>query len=159
MKPRKLDFPLTKDIKIPATIQLINHRDKSKSIILNTVIDDGKPLKLEAKCVPQKKKDFWHIKCGVWETGSTTEDLHETVAYLFRSNIEVFNSFIEANKYVEVSVRIPKGNYCDGCPMFHIDESAVCCQYLPNKPDIFFNFEDGKNKPTKHKDCPAISES
>ena len=125
MKPIQISFPLTKDIKIPATIQIIKHRDKTISAIMRTVIDDGKPIKLEAKAVPQK-----------------------TIAYLFRSNIEVLNSWIEANKYVEVRVGIPKEG-CDKCPLLHLRwEQGLFCGYLNTK------IENNE----KNKDCPALKE-
>ena len=68
-KQVKIDFPMTKDLKIPATIELIHRKDKSENVILRTTLDNGKPIKLEAKLKPDKVRKIGgtcHVVGGKW---------------------------------------------------------------------------------------------
>ena len=121
-------------------LRLIKNKDKSETLICETSVNN-KPLTLEVK-IKKEKPDLWGLSCGGWQMSSTYEERFDNVAYLIRTNIEVIESFIEADKYKQVRISIPKGEDCDGCPMFNDYEDR--CQYL-----------DVKTQGKKDVDCPA----
>jgi hypothetical protein len=127
MKPFKRDFEISKGYKIPATFQLIRHKNNSETLICIVTLDDGQPFTMEAKLSPpNKSRKYWLAKCGGWETGANENGTSEVqrsrysaAMDLFRTNIEFANSIIEADKYVEVTIRIPKEDGCVKCPMLN----------------------------------------
>ena len=153
VKPFKCNLPLSPSIKIPCVFQIIHHRDRTETMTCKTTLDNGNEVKLKATIEPypntKTKEDFWHSKCEVLQTGSDGgNEKYVTAARLFGDNINIMNSFIERNKYVEVRVLVPKEGGCSECPL-HISE--VCgymgrCRYLD---------KEIKNA-EKDKDCPAL---
>lgn len=141
-------------------LQHIQHRDKSESLICKTILDDERKATFTVKMTLLPKPDCngheWLIKGECCETHDYADNRVGTAVQFIRWAIDLCNSAIEANKYVETTVRVPKGTYCNSpleCPLFDSGggfEYQCACRYL--SVDLEYARDE---RIVKHKDCPA----
>lgn len=159
MEKQKINLPIDgKDY--PVDIKFVQHRNKSESIFCWAILDNGKVFKMKAELTLLPKPDYngheWHINCHGMTTHTHAKERLADVLDMFIFHIGVANSIIEADRYVEVKVRIPKGKYCNSplsCPLFNDGagfEYQLLCQYLNEELEITKD-----EIIVKHKDCPA----
>lgn len=147
--------------KYPVELKGVEHRDGTESLFCWTKLSNGKTLKMEAKLEPLEKVSEngheWQVSCHGWSTNSYAINRWRDASEMFVSHIDLMNSMIEANKYVKVTVMIPKGKYCNSplsCPLFN-DGSGF--EYTPrcNYSDVDLKITRDERTP-KHEKCPAL---
>ena len=156
MKKHKIELKTDCGV-YPVEVAVVTHRGGSETFHCWVKFSNGKRDKLSVSLIPLNPPDSngneWRIDgCAMHTHAKSTERL-STAAYFVRSTIEFFETLIEADKYVEVKVRIPKGEYCEECPLFDNGagyEYNLHCKYL----DVALLF-GGEYTTKKHEDCPA----
>lgn len=166
MKKQKINLPI--DGKpYPVEIKIVQHKDGTESVFCWATLDNGKKFKMEAELTPLNPPDEnghkWHIRCNACSTHAHDSKRLADAFNMFMWDIEVFNSVIEADKYVEVEVKIPKGEYCNPpqplqqCPLLDDGcggEYDCQCHYLKNT-GLYIGLDDSNGMVKKDKCCPA----